>query len=283
MAFISGLGDRTPTLTDSGKNPTFFRVVSQRRRAGPAGRGLHRQAPASEGADDRRRPGGLLDRSGVVDDPDLPEGRDQGRPRVGQPEGDRLLLAGGARSRRRRPWWSCRGRSRPTPSSSARTSPSRRRRPIDRRNRRHCTHRARSRSRARTCRRSVRTSPRSPPTRRSSAAAKAAYPKFGTFGPPIYAATHVHRRGDRGGRASRGRRRAGTTCWRRSRRRDEATSILGQPIHFDSKGDLIDAKWFLFKINQQGKYNAGHRTRDRLTASAASAARGVAGARRRRG
>ena len=35
---------------------------------------------------------------------------------------------------------------------------------------------------------------------------------------------------------------------------NEPTSVLGQPIKFDSKGDLIDAKWFLFKINTQGKY-----------------------------
>ena len=52
---------RTAALTD-GKNPTFFRVVSRRQRPGPAGRQLHRQPPASEGADDRRRPGGVLDR-----------------------------------------------------------------------------------------------------------------------------------------------------------------------------------------------------------------------------
>ena len=35
---------------------------------------------------------------------------------------------------------------------------------------------------------------------------------------------------------------------------DEPTSVLGQPIKFDSKGDLIGAKWFLFKINSTGKY-----------------------------
>ena len=47
---------------------------------------------------------------------------------------------------------------------------------------------------------------------------------------------------------------AATACSRRSSRRARRTSILGQPIHFDTKGDLIGAKWFLFKINQQGKY-----------------------------
>jgi hypothetical protein len=36
---------------------------------------------------------------------------------------------------------------------------------------------------------------------------------------------------------------------------DEPSSILGQPIKFDSKGDMENAKWFLFKIDKSGKYN----------------------------
>ena len=55
--------------------------------------------------------------------------------------------------------------------------------------------------------------------------------------------------------ASRARPRAGATCWPRSRRRIEPTSILGQPIKFDSNGDLINGKFFLFKIDSSGKYN----------------------------
>jgi hypothetical protein len=35
---------------------------------------------------------------------------------------------------------------------------------------------------------------------------------------------------------------------------DESTSILGQPIKFDSHGDLVGGKFFLFKINKAGKY-----------------------------
>ena len=35
---------------------------------------------------------------------------------------------------------------------------------------------------------------------------------------------------------------------------NESSSILGQPITFDHKGDMQNAKWFLFKINPQGKY-----------------------------
>jgi len=34
----------------------------------------------------------------------------------------------------------------------------------------------------------------------------------------------------------------------------EATTILGQPIQFDSNGDVVHGKFFLFKINSAGKY-----------------------------
>ena len=85
-----------------------------------------------------------------------------------------------------------------------------------------------------------------------AAAAKAAYPKYGTFGPPIYAATHVLDEA------------IASACKSGTPTRDsvlsgvkataESTSILGQTIHFDTKGDLIGAKWFLFKINNKGQY-----------------------------
>ena len=82
--------------------------------------------------------------------------------------------------------------------------------------------------------------------------AKAAFPKFGTFGPPIYAATHVLDEAIatacKSGTPSRSSVLAGVKAT------SEGTSILGQPIHFDAHGDLIGAKWFLFKINPQGKY-----------------------------
>jgi branched-chain amino acid transport system substrate-binding protein len=84
------------------------------------------------------------------------------------------------------------------------------------------------------------------------AAAKQAFPKFGTFGPPIYAATHVLDEAIatacKSGSPSR------SSVLTAVKATSEPTSILGQPIHFDTKGDLIDAKWFLFKINPQGKY-----------------------------
>ena len=82
--------------------------------------------------------------------------------------------------------------------------------------------------------------------------AKAAFPKFGTFGPPIYAATHVLDEAIatacKSGTPSRSSVLAGVKAT------SEGTSILGQPIHFDAHGDLIGAKWFLFKINPQGMY-----------------------------
>lgn len=84
-------------------------------------------------------------------------------------------------------------------------------------------------------------------------AAKAAYPKFGTFGPPVYAAEHVV------DEAISSVCKAGQTPTRANvlaaiKTTNEPTSILGQPIKFGSHGDLINAKWFLFKINPQGKY-----------------------------
>lgn len=84
-------------------------------------------------------------------------------------------------------------------------------------------------------------------------AAKAAYPKFGTFGPPVFAATHVI------DEAISSVCKSGQTPSRSNvlaaiKQTNEPTSILGQPIKFDSHGDMVGAKWFLFKINPKGKY-----------------------------
>ena len=35
---------------------------------------------------------------------------------------------------------------------------------------------------------------------------------------------------------------------------DLPESILGQPIKFDAKGDLVGAKFFQFKLDAKGKY-----------------------------
>jgi branched-chain amino acid transport system substrate-binding protein len=84
------------------------------------------------------------------------------------------------------------------------------------------------------------------------AQAKQAFPKFGTFGPPVYAATHVIdeaiAQACKSGTPTR------SSVLAAVKATDEPTSILGQPIKFDSHGDLVGAKWFLFHINSKGQY-----------------------------
>ena len=84
-------------------------------------------------------------------------------------------------------------------------------------------------------------------------AAKAKYGSFGTFGPPVFAATHVI------DEAIASVCKAGQTPSRANvlaaiKTTNEPTSILGQPISFDSHGDLNGGKFFLFKIDSTGKY-----------------------------
>lgn len=86
------------------------------------------------------------------------------------------------------------------------------------------------------------------------ATAKAKYGSFGTFGPPVYAATHVL------DEAIASVCKAGKTPTRANvlaavKATSEPTSILGQPISFTSGGDLVNGKFFLFKIDSTGKYN----------------------------
>ena len=85
------------------------------------------------------------------------------------------------------------------------------------------------------------------------AAAQSKYGSFGTFGPPVFAATHVV------DEAIASVCQAGQTPSRANvlaaiKNTNEPTSILGQPISFDSHGDLVNGKFFLFKINTSGKY-----------------------------
>ena len=87
-----------------------------------------------------------------------------------------------------------------------------------------------------------------------AAAAKAKYGSFGTFGPPVFAATHVI------DQAIASLCKSGQTPSRSNvlaaiRKTNEPTSILGQPISFDSHGDPNNGKFFLFKINSKGAYN----------------------------
>jgi branched-chain amino acid transport system substrate-binding protein len=86
-----------------------------------------------------------------------------------------------------------------------------------------------------------------------AATAKAKYGSFGTFGPPVFAATHVV------DQAIAAVCKSGQTPSRANvlaaiKKTNEPTSILGQPIRFDSHGDLVNGKFFLFKINSTGKY-----------------------------
>jgi branched-chain amino acid transport system substrate-binding protein len=85
------------------------------------------------------------------------------------------------------------------------------------------------------------------------AAATAKYPSFGTFGPPTFAATHVI------DEAIASVCKSGQTPSRSNvlaaiKKTNEPTSILGHPISFSSHGELVNGKFFLFKINSAGKY-----------------------------
>jgi branched-chain amino acid transport system substrate-binding protein len=85
------------------------------------------------------------------------------------------------------------------------------------------------------------------------AAAKSKYGSFGTFGPPVFAATHVI------DEAIASVCKSGQTPSRANvmaaiKATSESTSILGQPISFTSGGDLVNGKFFLFKINSTGSY-----------------------------
>jgi len=86
-----------------------------------------------------------------------------------------------------------------------------------------------------------------------ASAAQSKYGSFGTFGPPVFAATHVI------DEAISSVCKAGQTPSRANvlaaiKQTNEPTSILGQPISFDSHGDLVNGKFFLFKISPAGKY-----------------------------
>lgn len=85
-----------------------------------------------------------------------------------------------------------------------------------------------------------------------AAAAKAKYGTFGTFGPPVYAATHVLDEAIASACKSGSPTRSAVLSAVKST--NEPTSILGQAIQFDAHGDLMNGKFFLFKIGAKGKY-----------------------------
>ncbi|MGE5287227.1 MAG: branched-chain amino acid ABC transporter substrate-binding protein [Micromonosporaceae bacterium] len=86
-----------------------------------------------------------------------------------------------------------------------------------------------------------------------AATAKAKYGSFGTFGPPVYAATHVVDEAIASVCKS-GQTPSPSNVLAAIKKTNEPESILGQPISFDSHGDLVNGKFFLFKINSSGKY-----------------------------
>jgi len=93
-----------------------------------------------------------------------------------------------------------------------------------------------------------------PADRALVAAALAKFGKFGTFGPPVFAAQHVI------DEAIASVCKSGQTPSRANvlaaiKNTNEATTILGQPIKFTSSGDVVNGKFFLFKIDSTGKYN----------------------------
>ena len=79
------------------------------------------------------------------------------------------------------------------------------------------------------------------------------YGNFGTFGPPVYAATHVIDEAIASVCKSR-QTPSRSNVLAAIKATNEPASILGQPISFDSHGDLNGGKFFLFKIDSSGKY-----------------------------
>jgi len=87
-----------------------------------------------------------------------------------------------------------------------------------------------------------------------AALAKTKYGNFGTFGPPVFAAQHVV------DEAIASVCKSGQTPSRANvlaaiKNTNQATTILGKPIKFTPNGDVVNGKFFLFKIDSSGKYN----------------------------
>jgi branched-chain amino acid transport system substrate-binding protein len=86
-----------------------------------------------------------------------------------------------------------------------------------------------------------------------AAAAKASFGSFGTAGPPTFAATHVVDQAIASVCKS-GQAPTRSNVLAAIKRTDESTSIIGRPIKFDAHGDLVGARWFVFKIDSHGGY-----------------------------
>jgi ABC-type branched-subunit amino acid transport system substrate-binding protein len=84
-------------------------------------------------------------------------------------------------------------------------------------------------------------------------AAKAKFGSFGTFGPPVFAATHVIDEAI-ASVCKAGQQPSRSNVLAAIKKTNEKTSVLGQPIRFDSHGDLVNGKFFLFEIDAGGAY-----------------------------
>lgn len=77
------------------------------------------------------------------------------------------------------------------------------------------------------------------------------YGEFGTFGPPVYAATQAvleaAQRACAAGKTDR------NTVLEQVRKTDLRESILGAPLQFTEQGDVQGAKFYIFKIGGNGK------------------------------
>jgi branched-chain amino acid transport system substrate-binding protein len=79
------------------------------------------------------------------------------------------------------------------------------------------------------------------------------YGSFGTWGPPTFAATHVVDEAI-ASVCKAGQTPSHSNVLAAIKNTNESTSILGQRISFTSNGDLVNGKFFLFKITSTGKY-----------------------------
>ena len=249
IPFITG--SATNSSLTAGKNPTFFRVVSRDDVQGPQDAHYiisHLHPKAIMIVDDQEAYStGLV----AAMTPVFKAAGHRRRPRVGQPEAHRLLLAGGQGQRQHLGDRAAvaGGRQR----AAVRQEPGR-----AEEERGHLRHRrsvlTRSvRDRGQLCV-LVRTRHHRDPVRRldrrgGQGQVRAASARSGLrCTRPRTCSTRPSPR-----RASRAAR-AGRACSPRSRRPTSRRSILGQPIKFTSSGDLQGGKFFLFKIAKGGKY-----------------------------
>jgi branched-chain amino acid transport system substrate-binding protein len=94
-----------------------------------------------------------------------------------------------------------------------------------------------------------------PENKQLAADIEAEHGEFGTYGPPLYAAAMVAAEAiDRV--CQSGEDLSRENVLEQIRQTDQPDSILGQPIKFDENGDLVDAQFAIFQIEDDGTYTA---------------------------